>query len=186
MKNGVNQGAELPGYQCYFYDAPDGTRQGVWIIPELPRIALTENSDKFFTWKQFRSIHGEVSFLYPASWTINTANEESDGTIGVLMGKPADIPPTITVAIVAKNAVGIEDVIAQDMTGSGLSSRENITLNGIAGVQIIHAASESINPDSIGLYFDRNDHYIHVSAQFYKDPFYDYPTAALLGSLKIE
>lgn len=173
------------GWQCYYQDMPDGSRQGTWIIPDLNRIAL--DSSKYqpllTDWKQYTSPKGEISFSYPAAtWSVNTQNEK-DGQVLVTMGNPQDIPPFIVIEIVPKNGVSMEDRIKEELSAPGRVSRDAVMLGGVTTTVLNSKAPLSIGEDHVSLYADHGDYYVHIAAPLYKDPLYDFPTAVLLSSI---
>ena len=107
------------------------------------------------------------------------------GDLRVMMGKASDMPPSMMIEIVPKNAISVEQRIANELSGEGRLFRESITLNGAEAIQLVHRASQSIGEDSLSLYFDRGAGYVHVSAPIYLNPFYDYPTDVLLRSFTL-
>lgn len=175
-----------PGYQCYYYDAPDGSRKGVWIIPDFFRLNLDAKplpSD----WKYFESPGGEVSFSYPPGWFVNTENYERDGSIFVQMGGPSDASSNVSIDISSRNPDAVEsteDWIAQDVSQAGRTSREGIALNGVSGEEVKIVAPASILENFVKLSFDRGDHHVFITAPIYAD-FFRETTEILLSSMRV-
>ena len=184
-RNGVTR----PGWQCYYQDMPDGTRKGTWIVPDFFRLSLDAKMYQPYLsgWTRYTSPKGEISFLYPAkAWEINALNYKNDAILGVLMGKPADMPPTITIGIQEKNGVSMEESMNQDMAGAGRADKQAIILNGADGFMIRTVSSVSIGQNAVALYFDRGAYYVRVGAPIFYDPAYDFATATLLSSIKVK
>ncbi|MDP3800096.1 MAG: hypothetical protein Q8Q90_01600 [bacterium] len=184
-------GAEVmdtKGLQCYFYgEAPEtGGRSGIWIKPDLRQISdWSEYKNYVSNWKKYTSPDKKISFSYPQTWDINILNWK-DGVIGILMGKPADIPPIINIEKIEKNAVTVEDRIG-DARGDGNNVLEDqIILNGSEATRLYTISANNITQDSISIFIDKGDYYVAVSAPIFNDPLYDFPTLYLLSTFKVD
>jgi hypothetical protein len=187
------------GLECYFMDAPDGGRQGIWIKPDIKGVGKELAPNNSYAdlidqskLKTYQTPDQIISFSYPQKWKIlSNYDWQKDGIIQIAIDDPTDPVITFSINKIANNDTvtidsAVEDLINGLITKSSSTVSES-TYTADGSIKVDTAPLDNLNGEGEHyLFFKKSDYYIEVEALKTGYALWDFPIEYILDTIKIK